>query len=313
MSRKTGRNKRVQLFDRGNTACPVCLTGFTRDQASAGRRVTLEHVPPRALGGQARCLACRPCNADAGRSIDQAAALANRSRFPVTVDVMGKRDTFMLSREGKPLTTPFRGYSRQDWEKLDNSPSRKFTMGIRIPNRAGVAASAVKAAYLALFSLLGARAGYEYVRGNALAPVRRLIVDPPDHDAIRKYVCKALDKTPDSDILLVSQPFPFWIVKIEKQLVTLPLAGDGPESAPLWQWSRQTGSDRVFVTGLASWPFQTFGALRSVYVHLSGADRVKSLLGLVVRGEPPNGERMEGTCISHTGESAILLCPGAMP
>ncbi len=108
MSRKTGRNKRVQLFDRGNTAYPVCL-----------------------------------------------AALTNRRRFPVTVDVMGKRDTFMLSREGEALTTPFRGYSRRDWEKLDNSPSRKFTMSFSIPNRAGVAASAVKAAYLALFSLLG--------------------------------------------------------------------------------------------------------------------------------------------------------------
>ena len=45
MSRKTGKRKRLRLYDRGNTACPICLTGFSRDQASSGRTVTLEHVP----------------------------------------------------------------------------------------------------------------------------------------------------------------------------------------------------------------------------------------------------------------------------
>ena len=48
--------------------------GFTRDQAASGRTVTLEHVPIKALGGQARCLTCRNCNAETGRGIDQAAA-----------------------------------------------------------------------------------------------------------------------------------------------------------------------------------------------------------------------------------------------
>ena len=81
MSRKTGRNKRIQLYDRGNRACPLCMAGFTRDQASAGRSVTLEHVPPKSLGGQARCLTCRPCNARAGDTIDQVAAMTKRVRF----------------------------------------------------------------------------------------------------------------------------------------------------------------------------------------------------------------------------------------
>ena len=74
MSRKTGRSRRLRLYDRGNTACPICLMGFTRDQAASGRTITLEHVPIKALGGQARCLTCRNCNAETGRGIDQAAA-----------------------------------------------------------------------------------------------------------------------------------------------------------------------------------------------------------------------------------------------
>ena len=29
VSRKSGRRKRLSLYDRGKTACPICLTGFT--------------------------------------------------------------------------------------------------------------------------------------------------------------------------------------------------------------------------------------------------------------------------------------------
>ena len=155
MSRKTGRSKRLSLYDHGNTACPICLTGFTRDQAYSGRTVTLEHVPIKALGGQARCLTCGNCNAQAGRGIDQASAMRAQHRFGVTVDILGKRDTFMLSLDGKELTPPFAGYSKQDWQNLENTESRNFTMSISIPDNKAVAASSLKSAYLALFSLLG--------------------------------------------------------------------------------------------------------------------------------------------------------------
>ena len=313
MSRKTGRKRRLQLFDRGNIACPLCMTPFSRDRASAGRAVTLEHVPPKALGGQTRCLTCKQCNADTGRAIDQAAALATRKRFPVTVDILGKLDTFMLSPEGKALTPPFRGYSKQDWEKLDNSPSRQFTMTLKIADGALVALSALKAAYLALFSLLGPWEGYEYVRGTALAPVRHLIAERLRRDAIQRYVWEVHEETPDTDILLVSQPVPCWMVKVGSQLVNLPLAGHSPIGAPLWEWHRLDGGDSVLSSGRASWGFQTFGALRAVHVYLAGADKVESLVGLTVSGTLPNGQHLEGTCVRHTGETAILLCTGAGP
>ena len=107
MSRKSGRSKRLSLYDRGNTTCPICLMGFTRDQAYSGRKVTLEHVPIKALGGQARCLTCGNCNDQAGRGIDQVAAMRAQDRFGVTVNILGERDTFMLSLDGKELNKPF--------------------------------------------------------------------------------------------------------------------------------------------------------------------------------------------------------------
>ena len=305
MSRKTGRNRRIQLYDRGNRACPLCMTGFTRDQASAGRSVTLEHVPPKGLGGQARCLTCRRCNARAGDTIDQVAAMTKRDRFPVTVDILGKRDTFMLTREGTPLTPPLAGFSSRDWEMLHNSPSRQFTMSVKIPNAGVVAASALRAAHLAVFSLLGP-AGYDYVRGSALAPVRRLIAGPL-REGIAKYVDTAPQETPDRDILLITQPVPCWMVKVEGQLVTLPLEAHSQTSTPLWDWHRRTGRNGARLVAPASWAFHTFGTLHAVPVHLAGADKSGSLIGLEITGNLPHGQSLQGACIRHAGESAVLL------
>ena len=177
MSRKTGRSRRLRLYDRGTTAYPICLMGFTRDQAASGRTVTLEHVPIKALGGQARCLTCRNCNAETGRGIDQAAA-------------------------------------KQDWRDLENSESRSFTMGIKIPHAKAVAASSLKSAYLAMFSLLGEPGGYSHVRGDALTPIRQRIMEPLKDRAIGEYVIRAPDDVPFKDIILVSEPLSCWVLKI---------------------------------------------------------------------------------------------------
>ena len=311
MSRKTGRSKRLRLYDRGNIACPICLTGFTRNQASSGRTVTLEHVPIKALGGQARCLTCRNCNAETGRSIDQAAAMAARDRFGVTVDILGKRDTFMLSLDGKARTPPFSGYSKQDLRELKNSKSRTFTMSIKIPTAKAAAASSLKSAYLAMFCLLGSFGGYSYVQGDALTPIRQQIMEPLKDSAIGEYVKKAPDDVSCKDIMLVSEPLPCWMLKISSHLVVLPLSGDSRISRPLRELRRLGGGHPLTLSGFASWSFSTFGEFAAVRVHLPSTDTAKSLLGLGIGGTLPNGHPLEGTCIRHSGESAILLCPSS--
>ena len=310
MSSKTGRSKRRSLYDRGNTVCPICLTGFTRDQAYAGKTVTLEHVPIRALGGKARCLTCGSCNAQAGRGIDQESAMHASERFGVTVDILGKRDTFMLSLGGEILTPPFAGYSNQDWQNLDNTESKSFTMSIRIPDGKEVAISSLKSAYLAVFSLLGPPGGYSYIRGDALTPVRQRIIAPLKDAGINEYVIKAPDDVSLEDIMLMTEPLPCWILKIAGHLVVLPLSGDSLTSQPLSELQRLSGGEPLEITGNASWSFSTFGAFRTLPVHLAGADTAKSLVGLRIAGTLPNGRPLEGTCISHSGESATLLCPG---
>ena len=58
--------KRTELFKIGATAaskyrngddslyfCPICKAGFTESQAKEGKEITLEHVPPKSIGGKA--------------------------------------------------------------------------------------------------------------------------------------------------------------------------------------------------------------------------------------------------------------------
>ena len=314
MSRKNGRRKRLSLYDRGNTACPICLTGFTRDQTSSGRTVTLEHVPIKALGGQARCLTCESCNSKAGRGIDQASAIMQGSdRIGVTVNILGKRDTFMLSPDGKELTPPFAGFSKQDLRDLQNSESRSFTMSVKVADPRAVAASSLKSAYLAVFSLLGPPGGYSYARNDALTPIRQLIMEPLQGESIGEYVFKAPDDISCKDIkdiMLVHEPLPCWMVKIDSHLVVLPLGGDSLTNQPLRELRKLSGGQPIGIEGRASWPFSKFGAFGTVSVHLAGADTIDSLIGRRISCTLPKGHPLEGTCTSHSGESATLLCSG---
>ncbi len=314
-SRNRGRSRRLGLYTRGNTACPICLVGFTRGQAASGKAVTLEHVPIKALGGRPRCLTCKSCKSIAGRGIDQAAAMTAQDRFGVTVDILGKRDTFMLSLEGKALTRPFGGYSIQDIRDWENSGSRKFTMSIRIPNSGAVASSALKSAYLALFSLLGQHGGYAYAQGGAATPIRQRIMTPPKHGALDEYVIKAPGDVTLNDISLVNKPLPCWVLKIASHLVLLPLTNDGPGNSPLKDLGRVGQGCPIVLSGRASWSFSDFGAFDTAPVHLvgpirgAGVETGESLLGLRIGGVMPNSRSLEGACIFHAGEYATLLFP----
>ena len=207
-----------------------------------------------------------------------------------------------------PSRLPFAQYTAQDMQNLRTSESRTFTMSVRIPNPEAVAASSLKAAYLAVFSLLGPMEGYDYVRGKALRAIRQRILAPLNHGAVRKFVIDARGNSPDKDIILVRQPVPCWLIRIQNRFVVLPCSGGNSTSEPLKVLSRHAGNGTVRVSGGASWMFQTFGAIRSTRVHLRGADRFDSLVGLTIGGTLPNGRPEEGTCIRHVGEHATLLC-----
>ena len=223
----------------------------------------------------------------------------------------------MLSPEGKELTPPFRGFTKDDFDRLDRSDGR-FTMSVRLADPRLVAVSAIKSAFLALFSLFGSTGGYDYVGGRALADARRLLLDPVRYakQEAGKYVQSvpkdgrfAPEGRPEPDIMLVIEPHACWMVRVRDHLVYLPSDRNGDESAPLSDWYiKKLGGSTAQVTVAASWMFQEFGVSRAVPVHLAGADRHNSLVGRSIVGTLPDGKLLTGVCVSLVEESAVLLC-----
>ena len=124
MSRKSGERVRLGLYRAGNLKCPICLTSFTEEEAKAGETVTLEHVPPKALGGSVLCLTCAPCNAGAGGSLDQAAATMNRE---MTRPGPGSAAQYLVSaRKARNLLDSTRYIAALKWRR---SPRCRYSCG----------------------------------------------------------------------------------------------------------------------------------------------------------------------------------------
>lgn len=196
MARKTLRERRLEFFSLGNTHCPICLVSFTEDGVSPGPVATLEHAPPKAVGGREVCLTCRPCNALASATSDQA---VKRSKSPpdLEVDVNGTKRTARFWPDGIPPTRmPYRfgtGPAAKEAERqLRNETIVAVTQPIafhqattikeifvahKAANERHLMLSYLRSAYLLVFSLLG-NGGYVYARSEALRPIREQILNP---------------------------------------------------------------------------------------------------------------------------------------
>ena len=256
MSRKKGYQSRLRFFDLGNTRCPICLMPFTRDAVEKGVDVTLEHAPPKTLGGSVKCLTCTDCNSSAGRKLDQAAAMMNRAMtdrkagrgIKVELDVCGTKQTTYFSPEGTvdaesvgrhtsdPTVMQMRDQMRDQMRgqeimlltEMKRGPDWDVNKGITItlkqppPNH--VMISWLRSAYLLVFSLLG-QGGYRYAESEAIRPIREQIMKP-DVELVPSLFF-SLSSSPSKDMIIIknqNQPF-CWVVKIGGIVVLLPHGG----------------------------------------------------------------------------------------
>ena len=250
MSRKTDRQRRLRLFDRGNNQCPICLTPFTRMQVESGEKATLEHAPPETLGGKVVCLTCMHCNNRASR-LDNLAKMAERARDDhlsgrgtrVEVDFFGAgitsgyvrpKDDEMAARLARqPVPTSIRELrgrvmplrSLPIGPELD--PKRGIRFRIRRPNPHRVAVSWLRSAYLLVFALLG-REGYRYANSPSLGPIREQIMNPNEVriSGCLNGECSGVDFPVDPVIMLNhSYKPPFWAIRFGPKSVILPCGG----------------------------------------------------------------------------------------
>ena len=251
MTKKSGKQIRLGLYAAGNVKCPICLTPFTKEEVRVGKTATLEHVPPKAVGGSVMCLTCTVCNAGAGGGLDQAAAMANREvtgqGTKVRINICGgDHTTYFLSDsdaraklERLAISDPA---TRQLQRRLDGQeivlltkgkrgavwdPSKGITMSTVRPPWNQVKVSELRSAYLMVFSLLG-RGGYRYAESEAIRPIREQIMKPDE-----ELVPCPLWSLPASKLRMASKNLIImkrnrpvcWIAKIGNRCVLLPHAG----------------------------------------------------------------------------------------
>ena len=266
------KSQRLRLFERGNKVCPLCLRGFSEDEVEAGRTVTREHaLAQRALGGSSRpiCLTCSSCNS-AASSVENPVGRFEKfgPKVDMSIPFVGRVDVLKarLGESDSQLVLTVR--APEDPADLDVFRT-VFRQGLRVesakltvPDPHVAHVPYLKAAYLAVFSLLGrfgesyARSpGGELVRGQIARPATRLMnipVHQPDPGS----------SDLGDDFVAISRTYDCWVVRLSGRFVLLPpphffgptVFHAGFEPANGWPLVFNL-SERVDLV----WPVQEFG------------------------------------------------------
>ena len=328
MRKRSGhfRRLRLRLFDGGNTRCPICFSSFTRSEASAGQKVTLEHAPPKAMGGQIVCLTCSRCN-NGGSRLDRAASREKKAvsdyvsgrGTEIEVSLFGvKRSGFLQPEEGREIRLPIptkvgqlRGtmqiHSLPSGSELDVNKG----IGIRIkrPESSHVTVSLLRSAYLLVFSLLGTY-GYRYAESAAICKIREQIMNPEETivDA-RIGTVSGLD---EGQVLISFQfgqkPF-FWSVKIDNRAVLLPCGGALADLHALAKVADNTDMEQEH---FGHWLPAQFGNAVLIVSTIRGEDDVPDGELIGTRGaNTMDGSHWEWVMIDHQGRKTAALPLGS--
>ena len=192
-------------------ACPICSNVFDADALEHGD-LTLEHVPPRSIGGKGIALTCFQCNSGAGTRIEAewlkrmhldrfARALLERSdtyQGRVRLEMLGEQLNFELDTHGGDDGQTLLRAVENDPKALDRlrearkevvdrgeweGQEMRLTPRVRFrPRRARV--GELKSGFLVVFALFG----YRYALSNHLRKVRAQILDPDEQVIPRFWV-----------------------------------------------------------------------------------------------------------------------------
>jgi hypothetical protein len=221
--------------------CPLCLHFFPRDQIE---HLSLDHVPPKSLGGKLKVLTCNACNSAAGAALDSHAfgverirrlfagepyrPVAARFKFDgITANMELRSENTgcheILGRGNPPGVLDEVRAVFEEHVRAGTTPSIEFTMPelTRVEEwRATV--SYLRAGYLAAFAVFG----YATIAPQSFDPVRRQICEP-DAEHLPRFFYRQSDLR-GYEVAVAEEPS--WhvsiVVLMENSLITLPLPGD---------------------------------------------------------------------------------------
>ena|ERR1700733_3645501 len=194
-------SKKREWFDRGAVSfarlrpgafseptypCPICLTPFTVE-ALKDKRLSVEHVPPKSVGGRELLLTCTLCNNSSGTKLDADAktkedvrrAMAGLSDRPHRIRAMigglpvnGELHT---SQGTYALKIPRKINKPRTHESLDKlgKVGTQLTVQHESFSELGAKISWLRSGYLTLFAM----AGYEVALDPAMQIVRQQILE----------------------------------------------------------------------------------------------------------------------------------------
>jgi hypothetical protein len=241
--------------------CPICLDLF--DDIS---KLSLEHVPPKSIGGQRICLTCEPCNKTAGGSIDAAVhkerqskqflALEGFSRWAqlraadLAVNVAvnrqeGSLNIVVLPNHNDPAVI------KAAQSKLWTERSFQLADSIsyhRILSDVGY----LKSAYLAAF----AKFGYRYILQPSLNTVREQIIRPQASVLANFRVYLHAHAPEQPQLLVVHDPVACLVVQMGDTAILLPwLSHDTTALYSVFgEAKRQASSMSLMCYGPIAWP-----------------------------------------------------------
>lgn len=205
--------------------CPLCVDVLLTVEEFATEQLSVEHVPPEALGGNELVLTCKRCNNDAGRHFDAEARKQQRLRqflsgnsqqsetatFTVG-DIATRVEIHLAGQTGMFLMGVPKINNPADLERMEEhmrmlsetrSTDFRFTVTPQLryfADRARV--SWIRTAYLAAFALFG----WKYILQPALQPIREQLMNP---SAITLPLLSVYDPNGDTgrhEIWAIKQP-----------------------------------------------------------------------------------------------------------
>lgn len=168
--------------------CPICMRSFYKEDINNGA-ISIEHIPPQAIGSSIKTITCTKCNNDIGAKLQS--HMSNHARIkdllagrvlrpiPAKVEINGRTIHTRITENkggGNWAGVSVKTQLPPDmWpENAKKYVGEKALISLQIPvSKEIVDAAYLHSAYLALFSLLG----YPYVMQPFLDPIRRKIND----------------------------------------------------------------------------------------------------------------------------------------
>lgn len=224
--------------------CPCCLLIISRDRLEAEPKIlSIEHVPPRSLGGTGLVLTCTRCNNRSGDRFDNHAVDREHAYDFLRGRVTGHQLRATVYADGIPLKATVRltdsgmqvfGVPKQNdprrqaahfealdamVERRDPQPEMSLSVHMRF-DEARARISWIRSAYLATFAALG----WGYILRSIMQPIRDQLASP-DERILPTYMGR-LDSASSSErrILIVQEPHELRCIAVVfgEHLVLLP-------------------------------------------------------------------------------------------